>query len=82
MLIPYKESMRVKKNSIIHSDFINWVWEKAIFFQKKHKGFKFHHEISTDGVAASVLLSRPTKSHTARGPKKRRVCLSFFSCGS
>ena len=52
-----------------------WMWEKVIDVSrlyKKLKGFRFHHEITTNGVAASVLFSRTVKGSDGKS-KKRRV---------
>jgi hypothetical protein len=42
-------------------DFNDWVWNRLLDRKKvdgKSRKFRFHHEITTDGVAASLLLSR------------------------
>lgn len=40
---------------------------------RKMKGFTFHHEISTDGMAVSILLSRKAAGKLTR-PISTRVC--------
>lgn len=52
-------------------DYNDWVWQKAIDLSHKMfhkmKGFAFHHEISTDRVAASIL-SPEKQLKNSQGP--------------
>ena len=54
----YKERIEARKDLENKLDYNTWVWEKVIDvsrINKTLKGFRFHHEITTD---ASVLFSR------------------------
>ena len=61
MLISYKERTDTRKLKETRGDYNDWVWQKVIDLShkifRKMKG-KFHHEITTDGMAVSILLSR------------------------
>ena len=77
MLVPYKQRIEARKKFNNRLEYNDWVWDKAINIdklKKKFKGFSFHHEVSTDGVAASVLLSRPARRSLVMESKRRRVC--------
>lgn len=50
MIIPSKESKEARKNE--EFEYNNWVWGKTVdigSLEKRLKGFRFHHKISTDG---------------------------------
>ena len=40
--------------------------------KKLRNGFKFHHEMSIDGVSASLLYSRPTSFYDTRSPTNQQ----------
>ena len=75
IFIPHKESVEAKK--VIHerTEYNNWVWEKVLnvgSLKKRLAGFSFHHEISTDGIAVSVLYSRPARQVKESKEKRRK----------
>lgn len=77
ILIPYKERVDARKLLVDRTLYNEWVWEKFLDIRavsKKLKGYNFHHEITTDGISASILFSRPTRF--GRETKRRRGCKS------
>ena len=70
MFVPYKERVEARKSALDREDYNDWVWTKVVDWSqmvfRKMKGFKFHHEISTDGVAVSILFSRRATGKPAR----------------
>ena len=67
----YSEAVKERKDAIERRDFNDLVWGKILdrktVDRKLRKGFRFHHEISTDGVAVSILYSQPVP----RGSKSK-----------
>ena len=63
LFVPYKEAVTARKDAPTRSAFNDWVWDRLLdrrkVDRKLRKGFRFHHEISTDGVSISILYSRP-----------------------
>ena len=62
LFVPYKERVKARELAMDRKDFNDWVWSKVVNVDRlvrRFKGFRFHHELTTDGVSASVLLSRP-----------------------
>ncbi len=62
--VPYKEVVKERKASPDMEAYNDWVWGFILNRNKvdrKSRKFRFHHEITTDGVAASLLFSREVK---------------------
>ena len=59
--MPYKEAVKARKSALDRETYNNWVWSFILDRKKvdrKSCKFRFHHEITTDGVVASLLFSR------------------------
>lgn len=80
--IPYKETVAARKEFTSRSCYNDWVWNRFLdrktVDRKLRNGFTFHHQISTDGVSASILYSRPKSSSsksrvvTTKGSKSQQ----------
>ena len=63
--LPYKAAMEARKSAPDREIYNDYVWNPLLDRKKvdgKTRKFKFHHEITTDGVAASLLFSRDVSS--------------------
>lgn len=79
ILIPSKERTEARRVIPERSKYNDWVWGKALDVSRLAKrlaGFKFHHEITTDGVAVSVLFSRPARMADGESRVKKRQRLA------
>lgn len=84
LFIPYKKRVEARKLLVDRADYNEWVWDKAVDIgrlKRRVKSFKFHHEISTDGVSASVLFSRPSGRDGSAAKKKRAENIPVWSVG-
>ena len=58
-------------------DYNDFIWNRLLDRKKVDKklrnGFRFHHEIATDGVCVSILYSRPDPSGKGNKIKKMAV---------
>ncbi len=72
--VPYRERVETRKQFHDRLDYNSWVWEKVVDvcrLMRRPKGFRFHHKITTDGVAASVLFSRPARKLDGKSKRRR-----------
>ena len=64
-------------------DYNDFIWNRLLDRKKVDKklrnGFRFHHEIATDGVCVSILYSRPDPSGKGRVTKTRKRLYSLQS---
>ena len=81
LLIPWKERTKQRKEASDREAYNNWVWNIILDRRKVNRklsrsGFRFHHEISTDGVSASILYSkavpRSSSSSASKNETKKR----------
>ena len=81
MFVPYSEMVKARKAALDREAYNDWVWAKVVDRSQKVsgrlRGYKFHHEISTDRVAVSIIFSRRAtgkparqESRTARPPPR------------
>ena len=86
LFVPYREATSARKEATTRTVFNDWVWNKLLnrrrVEHKLRKGFTFHHEITTDGVSASILYSRPKPVALAKKstPKEDRVGKLLTHC--
>ena len=62
--VPYKEAVKVRKDAPDREAYNNWVWSFILDRKKvnrKSRKYRFHHEITTDGVEASLGKWRSLK---------------------
>ena len=74
LFVSYSERVQQRKAAEDRIVYNNWVWSKVLNLNRvnrkfRNAGFRFHHEITTDGVAVSVLYSRELDTCSQRkGP--------------
>ncbi len=72
LFVPHSQRKRERKEAGKDRKAYNEkVWTKILRLEKvnakmKNAGFSFHHEITTDGVAVSLLYSKVNYVHTTR----------------
>ena len=74
IVLSNKERVEARKHLEDRLDYNTWVWDKVVDVSrltKRLKGWRFHHEITTDGMAASVLFSRTDKRSDGKSKKRR-----------
>lgn len=69
--VPYSERIDARRKAIDRKAFNEWVWSRVLQMEKiskkmRKKGFSFHHEITTDGVAVSLLFFQTILSREDR----------------
>lgn len=79
IFVPNKQRLEMRKVACDRKRKIynTLVWKRILkmhIVDKKlrNSGFKFHHEMSTDGVSASLLYSRPTSFYDMRSPTNQQ----------
>ena len=75
---PIVRKVKKRKDLEDRKSFNNWVWSKVLHMdivnrKLKNKGFTFHHEINTDGVAVSLLYSKLEQGYPVKKCKKMKV---------
>ena len=82
LLLPYKTCVEERKarGKDGRKEYNDWVWNAFVDRKKvdsKLKKFRFHHEMTTDGVAVSLLYSREVQEKEGKNasdfPKHPRV---------
>jgi hypothetical protein len=62
--VPYKEAVKARKDAPDREAYNDWVWSFILDRNKvncKSRKYRFHREITMDGVVASLLFSREVK---------------------
>ncbi len=66
LFILYSERLEMRKSLVDRSAFNEQVWKKVLKTEILEKKYTFHQEISTDGVAVSILYSRTASPRFVR----------------
>ena len=77
IFLSYSERVRERKAVEDRKAYNNVVWSKVLHLDRvnrklRNAGFRFHHEISTDGVAISVLYSKEASRPAEESPLPKR----------
>jgi len=72
LFIPYKQRVEMRTSFPDRKEFNNLVWKKVLKLELLNKklrgGWTFHHEMTTDGLAVSILYSKtsiPCENNTS-----------------
>lgn len=78
IFLSYSERVRERKAVEDRKTYNDVVWSKVLHLDRvnrklRNAGFRFHHEISTDGVVVSLLYSREACRPAEEGPPPKRL---------